>query len=117
GRDYNKIALNLNIDEEKSIDRITGRLICQSCQTSFHKTNLPPKIEGKCDKCKSDLYQRDDDTKEIIKSRFEVYNNDTKPLIDYYQKSNILKDIDSNGSKEIVLENLLKNITQKKIAK
>ncbi|NGX49490.1 MAG: adenylate kinase [Candidatus Anoxychlamydiales bacterium] len=114
GRDYNKIALNLNIDEEKSISRITGRLICQSCQTPFHKTNLPPKIDGKCDICESDLYQRDDDTKEVIKSRFEVYNNDTKPLIDYYQKSNVLKDIDSNGSKEIVLENLLKNINQKR---
>ena len=113
GRDYNKIALNLNIDEEKSINRITGRLICTSCQTPFHKTNLPPKVKGKCDKCESDLYQRDEDTKEIIISRFEVYNNNTKPLIDYYQKSNVLKDIDSNGSKEIVLENLLKSITQK----
>lgn len=113
GKDYNKIALNLNIDEEKLIDRITGRLICTSCQTPFHKTNLPPKIEGKCDKCNSDLYQRDDDTKEVLISRLQVYNKDTKPLIEYYQKSKILKDVDSNGSKELVLENLLKNLKQK----
>ncbi|HEU64061.1 hypothetical protein LCGC14_2332790 [marine sediment metagenome] len=113
-KDYKKIALNLNIDEEKLIDRITGRLICTSCQTPFHKTNLPPKVEGKCDKCASDLYQRDDDTKEVLKNRLEAYNKDTKALIDYYQDSKVLKDIDSNGSKEIVLENLLKNINQKK---
>lgn len=114
GKDFNKIALNLNTDEEKLIERITGRLICKSCQTPFHKINLPPKVEDKCDKCQSDLYQRDDDTKEVLISRLNVYNKNTKPLIDYYQKSNLLKDIDSNGSKEIVLENLLKNIKKNK---
>ncbi len=114
GNNYNKIALNLNVDEEKLIQRITGRLICKSCQTPFHKINIPPKIEGKCDKCESDLYQREDDTKEVLKNRLEVYNKNTKPLIDYYRNNNILKDIDSNGSKEVVLENILKSIKQNK---
>jgi len=108
GNNYIKIALNLAVDEEKLIDRITGRLICKSCQTPFHKTNLPPKVEGKCDQCDSDLYQRDDDTEEVFKDRLQVYNRDTKPLLEYYKKSKILKNVDSNESKDIVLENILK---------
>jgi len=112
GNEYKKIALYLDIDEEKLMDRITGRLICRSCQSSFHKTSLPPIVEGKCDKCNSDLYQRDDDTEDVFKSRLQVYNRDTKPLLEYYKKSKILKNINSDESKEIVLDNILKIFLQ-----
>lgn len=109
-RDYKKIAVNLNIDEEKLVQRITGSLICKSCAASYHKVNTPPKTEGICDSCSAELYQRDDDTKEVLKTRLEAYNKDTKPLLDYYQNKKILKDIDSNGSKEVVFETLLNTV-------
>ncbi|NGX27916.1 MAG: adenylate kinase [Candidatus Anoxychlamydiales bacterium] len=109
-RDYKKIAVNLSIDEEKLVQRITGRLICKSCAASYHKENLPPKQDGICDNCSDELYQRDDDTEEVLKTRLEAYNKDTKPLLDYYQNKKILKDIDSNDTKEVVFENLLNTV-------
>lgn len=109
-RDYKKIAVNLSIDEEKLVQRITGRLICKSCAASYHKETLPPKQEGICDSCSDELYQRDDDTEEVLKTRLEAYNKDTKPLLDYYQNKKILKDIDSNGTKEVVFKNLLNTV-------
>jgi len=112
GKKYKKIAINLDIDEEKLIERITGRLICKKCGTSYHKINLPPKVEGKCDKCSSDLYQREDDTEEVLKSRLEIYYKDTKPLIDFYKDKNELYNIDANDTKEIVFDNLLNTIKE-----
>ena len=107
-------VIEINISDIEAIKRLRGRWNCKKCGIGYNIVTAPkPKQEKICDICKSELYQRNDDTKEVIKSRLQVYNNDTKPLIDYYQKSNVLKDIDSNGSKEIVLEILLKNINQK----
>lgn len=114
GKKYKKIAINLNISEEKLIERITGRLMCKDCGTPYHKISLPPKVEGKCDKCSGELYQRKDDTEEVLKSRLEVYNKDTKPLLDFYQNKKELYNVDSNSGKEIVFDNLLKTINDVK---
>ncbi len=105
-----KIALNLNIDDSFLIDRITGRLICRNCSTPFHKTFLKPKVEGKCDKCEGELYQRKDDIVEVVKRRLEVYHRETEPLLEFYQKQKALHEVDSNKSKEIVFDNILKTI-------
>lgn len=110
GKKYNVIAINLNIAEDKLIERITGRLMCKDCGAPYHKTALPPKVEGICDKCSGELYQRKDDTAEVLKSRLEVYNKDTKPLLDFYMSKKQLYNVDSNLGKEIVFENLVKTI-------
>jgi len=109
---YNKLVLNLTIDESKLFERITGRLMCKSCGTPYHKIYMPPKIEGICDKCSSELYQRKDDTEEVLKNRLEVYNADTKPLLEFYQKQHNLYNVDANGPKDVVYENLINTINQ-----
>ena len=110
----NKIAVNLAIDDEFLVDRITNRLICKGCSQPYHKTYLPPKEEGICDKCSAELYQRKDDTIEVVKDRLIVYHTETQPLIEYYQDKNILSEVDSSKSKEVVYENILKTINQTK---
>lgn len=112
---YKKMVINLNIADEKLIDRITNRLMCKSCGAPFNKINSPPKVEGKCDFCQGDLYQREDDTKEVLKKRIEVYYKDTKPILNYYNKQNIVHDIDSNKERTVVFENLLKTIKESKV--
>lgn len=114
GKKYKKIAINLNIAEEKLIERITGRLMCKDCGAPYHKVAFPPKVEGKCDKCSGELYQRKDDTVEVLKSRLEVYNKDTKPLLDFYRTKKELYNVDSNPEKNIVFESLLKTIKEVK---
>lgn len=73
--------------------RITGRRLCSKCGANYHIVNMPPKKQGICDKCGSELYQRKDDTEETISKRLEVYDNQTKELIDYYDKKGILREV------------------------
>ncbi len=91
-------VLNISVDDEELIKRLSGRRMCK-CGASYHVMFNPPKKENICDKCKSTLYQRDDDKPEAIKNRLIVYKKQTQPLIDYYAKKKILHTID--GSKEI----------------
>ncbi|MFH1063036.1 MAG: adenylate kinase [Candidatus Omnitrophota bacterium] len=79
--------------EETILKRLTGRRICRDCGRIFHITNIPPKKAGICDSCKGELYQRNDDKEETIKNRINVYNSQTKELIDYYQAKNILQQV------------------------
>ena len=109
------IVLNLNIDDSKLVERITGRLMCRTCGAPYHKTFMPPKEQNVCDKCKGELYQRDDDTKEVVEKRLEVYHNETEPLISYYKNKDILFNIDASDSKETVFENLIDTIEKSKV--
>ncbi|MDR0401430.1 MAG: nucleoside monophosphate kinase [Endomicrobium sp.] len=83
----------IDIDFNEAINRITGRRICR-CGASYNIVKLPPKENGKCDYCYSDLIQRNDDKEDILIDRFIVYKNQTEPLIDYYKKKNLLVVID-----------------------
>ena len=96
-----------NVDEEILIQRITGRRVCTNCGATFHVTNNPPKKEGICDKCGSELIQRNDDNKDTVKNRIDVYNAHTSVLIDYYKEKGILFSIDGTNSPEEVFEEFL----------
>ncbi|MFC1509902.1 adenylate kinase [Candidatus Omnitrophota bacterium] len=76
-----------------AVFRLTGRRLCKECGANYHIINMPPKKEGVCDKCGGALYQRKDDNEETIKNRLEVFNNQTKGLIDYYIDKGILKEV------------------------
>jgi len=76
-----------------AILRLTGRRLCSKCGSNYHIVNMPPKKQGICDKCGGELYQRKDDSIETIKKRLEVYDNQTKELIDYYKAKGILKEV------------------------
>ena len=103
-------AVNIHVDEEILVERIVGRRICRDCKATYHVKFNPPKVEGVCDKCGGELYQRDDDKEETVEKRIKVYNEQTQPLIDYYSSKDLLLNI--NGEQEIqkVLEDIINNL-------
>ena len=90
-------AVYIRVAEEELIKRLGGRWICRNCQTPYHAIDSPPKVWGRCDKCGGELYQRPDDTVEVVKKRLEVYFAQTAPLIDYYNQAGKLLEIDGEG--------------------
>lgn len=99
-------VININVDEQKLVDRAVTRRVCPNCKATYNIKSNPPKKEGVCDVCSTNLIQRNDDTEETIKDRISVYNNSTKPLIDYYSKQGNLIDIDGNKSPDEVFEQI-----------
>jgi adenylate kinase len=96
-----KIDFVINIDVEKELlmERLTGRRICKSCGSTYHLVFNPPAIEGVCDKCNGELYQRADDNEETVQNRLEVNLKQTKPLLDFYETKGYLRNI--NGQQDI----------------
>ena len=88
----------IKVSEEELLKRLSGRWICHNCQAPYHAVDSPPRVQGKCDKCGGELYQRPDDTAQTIKKRLEVYFAETAPLIDYYARGGKLLEIDGVGS-------------------
>jgi adenylate kinase len=101
-------ALELSIDNSEIIRRLSGRRTCRNCSATFHKDFEKPKVDGVCDKCNGELYQREDDKEEVITRRLEIYAQQTEPIISYYKKAGILKKISAVGE--------VSEITQKVIA-
>jgi len=91
-------ALSVDVPFEDLMKRLTGRRTCKSCGQMYNVFFKPPKKEGTCDKCSSDLFQRDDDKEATIKKRLEVYSAQTEPLIGYYKNKGILKSVAGTGS-------------------
>ena len=89
-------VINLEISREIIIDRMASRRTCKGCGEIFNVKTMPPKVEGKCDKCSSELIQRNDEKEEVISERLEVYEKMTKPLIQFYSELGLLRAI--NGS-------------------
>lgn len=101
------VVINFVAKDSTIIQRLSGRRICRKCQAIFHVKNIPPKVEGICDKCGGEIYQREDDKPEAIKHRLKVYSDQTSPLIDYYKKKNLLHVIDANSNE---VESIIKNL-------
>lgn len=93
GQKLDKV-LDLEVGEDILMVRLTGRRVCKACGASYHVVNIPPKKEGICDKCGGELIQRADDNEETAKNRIDVYNEQTRPLVDYYEKAGNLARID-----------------------
>ncbi|RDV83028.1 adenylate kinase [Ammonifex thiophilus] len=89
-------VINVSVPREKIVARLTGRRVCKVCGATYHIVNNPPKVEGKCDKCGGELYQRSDDTEETVNKRLDVYEAQTQPLIEYYQAKGLLINIDGD---------------------
>ena len=97
-------AIYLKVDDSELIQRLTARLNCRGCDAIYNKLFMPPKTEGICDKCGSELFQRADDSLETAKSRLAVFHKQTQPLIDYYEKLGLLYSCQSTELDEIVAE-------------
>ncbi len=93
-------ALDIEIADEKIVERMSGRRVCTKCGAPFHIVNIPPKTEGICDHCGGELQFRADDQPETVLKRLGVYHEQTQPLIEYYAKQGILKEIDGTKSVE-----------------
>ena len=89
-------ALNFVAPDEVIMERIGGRRTCSKCAAIYHVKNIPPKVEGVCDKCKGELIQRSDEKPDVIKNRLEVYRQKTKPVADYLRTKGLVADIDAN---------------------
>lgn len=87
-------VVNFEIAIDVVIKRLSTRRVCKSCGENFNILTLPPKVEGKCDKCGGELFQRDDDKEESIMHRMEVYHEQTEPLINFYREKGQITDID-----------------------
>ncbi len=90
-------TLVLEVPNEELVKRLTARRVCKNCGKTYHLIFNPPKKEGICDACGGELYQRDDDKEGPIRNRLSVYEKQTKPLIDYYEKKGLAKKIDGLG--------------------
>jgi adenylate kinase len=94
------LVINIEVEYDLLIERITGRRTCKKCGAIFHIRYNAPKEEGICDKCSGLLFQRDDDTEETVKKRIQTYDTQTKPLISFYRQKENLKTLKSDGTIE-----------------
>ncbi len=96
-------VVNFVIKDEIVIRRLSTRRVCKACGANFNVLTLPPKVEGVCDKCGGELYQRDDDKQESILHRMDVYREQTEPLINFYKNKGSITDLDASIETDILL--------------
>ena len=99
-------VVSIEVPNEELMGRLTGRRTCKACGSGFHMVFDPPKQDGACDKCDGELYQRDDDNEETVGNRLKVYEDQTKPLIDYYSGKGLLRPIDGVGGIPEIFERI-----------
>ena len=92
-------VINIEVPSQDIIDRITGRRVCKNCGASYHVSFNPSAVKDICDRCGGPLIQREDDTENTVRKRLAVYENQTKPLVEYYSKKGLLCNI--NGKQDI----------------
>lgn len=95
-------AIDVEVPDENIIRRMSGRRACLSCGATYHVEHIPPKQEGICDACGKELVLRDDDKQETVANRLKVYHEQTQPLIEYYNKKNVLKTVDGTADMQEV---------------
>ena len=100
-------VIDVEVDQEALIARLTGRRVCKNCGATFHVINIPPKQDGICDNCGNPLIQRDDDKEETARNRLSVYADQTMPLIEFYKDMGILVEIDGDGDPEKVFGDIV----------
>jgi adenylate kinase len=103
-------VINMEVDPEELVHRLTGRRTCKNCGAMFHVLFHPPKGEGVCDRCGGPLYQREDDKEETIRTRLREYQKQTAPLIEYYQQKNRLRSIQGMGGQDQIFERIARHL-------
>lgn len=103
-------VIDIEVEKEELITRLTGRRVCKACGASFHVVNIPPKTEGICDNCGGELFQRADDTVETVENRIAVYSEQTMPLVDYYTAAGNIAVINGALSLDTVFDAIVEAI-------
>ena len=101
-------AINVDVPDENIVNRMSGRRACLNCGATYHIVSIPPKKEGICDVCGSELVLRDDDKPETVQNRLKVYHDQTQPLINFYEKKGVLRSVDGTLPMEEVFTAITK---------
>lgn len=105
-----RAAVLIDVPDDIILGRILGRRTCPNCKAGYHVTNLPPKVEGICDKCGTRLTIRKDDNPDTVQDRLAVYHRQTEPLIEYYGAKGILRKVDGNADIEVVAKAFMEQL-------
>lgn len=103
-------VINMDVDDEVLMKRITGRRICSACNATYHTSFHPSKVDGICDVCGAPTIQRTDDSEDSVMNRLRIYNEKTKPLLEYYRKKHLLMELDGSLDSEIVFSQITKRL-------
>ena len=103
-------VIGIDVPEDVLIERLCGRRVCSNCGASFHMTFSPTKVDDVCDKCGGKVIQRPDDSEEKARVRLDVYENETRPILEYYRNQDLCKQVDGCGGKEKVYQRITEAI-------
>jgi len=103
-------VIQIRASDQTLLSRLAGRRVCTNCQEIYHIVSHPPQVEGICDKCQHPLIQRPDDQEAAIKIRLDVYNEKTRPLLEYYQNQGLLWEINGEQDPESVYQEIIKKL-------
>ena len=106
------MVLKITVDDDEVVRRLSGRRICRSCGRTFHVEFDPPNTEDVCDVCGGELYQRDDDKPETVRRRLQVYREQTKPLVEYYEERGLLRRVMGTGEVTEVTKRAIEALEQ-----
>lgn len=112
-------VINYLAPEALIIERLSGRRVCRQCRTGYHLANKPPRVTGRCDACGGELIQRDDDKPEAIRIRLHAYAATCDPVLEYYRRQGLLREIDASGDPETVFaqtRTVITNLNSRAIA-
>lgn len=98
------------VSPEELVRRLSGRRVCKRCASNFHALSAPPKVEGVCDRCGGELYQREDDREATVRDRLRIYGKRTSPLLDYYRNRSLLLPVAGEGTLEAVASGIRKAV-------
>ncbi|MGL5652589.1 MAG: adenylate kinase [Paraclostridium sp.] len=107
-------VVNIEVDKDILVGRAVGRRICKSCGATYHVEFNPPKVDGICDVCGGELYQRADDNEETVSKRIQVYLDETKPLVNYYSEEGIIANINGQQSIDNVFGDIVEALGSEK---
>jgi adenylate kinase len=108
------LVVHFVVDKNQLMRRLTGRRVCGIGGEIYNIYDHPPKVPGRCDRDGGELIQRPDDREEVIAERLAAYERQTRPLVDYYRKRGVLKDVDGMAAPQAVTKNVLELLAQKK---
>jgi adenylate kinase len=109
-------VVNYELPVSEIVARLGGRRTCEKCKALYHITERPPQVEGCCDRCGGNLFQREDDRPESIKVRLEAYQRSTEPLIEYYSKQGLLMPVSAAGSPEEIYNRTLPELKSRRLS-
>jgi adenylate kinase len=108
-------VINISVSNESLIERATGRRVCKVCGHTYHAKFNPPTCEHICDKCQGEVWQRDDDREETVKKRLDVYQSQTKPLIEYYAERGLYTEINGEQHIDKVFQDIVQSLGRRTV--